>query len=125
MLLNFLKHTKMEAAFWVASIFFSTQSLPPGGSEKIPPHLLLCCGRGRGLPGPWLPWRCPREFGRGKPLPYAQQPKKCDKVQGLHSSFFIHHYSLIITARRPMASKISQKVDSSIHCHPSRGSAVR
>ena len=59
------------------------------------------------------------------PLPYAQQAKKCGKVQGLHSSFFIHHYSLMITARRPMASKMSQKVDSSTHCHPSRGSAVR
>ena len=116
MLPNSHKIIKMEAALWVASIFFCLVS-----SRTVWPH--RC--RGRGLPGPWLPWRCPREFGRGKPLPYAQQPKKCDKVQGLHFSLFIHHYSLIVTARRPMASKISQKVDSSTHYHPSRGSAVR
>ena len=44
------------------------------------------CGRGRGLPGPWLPWHCPGKFGRGKPLPYAHQSKKCGNFQGLFVS---------------------------------------
>ena len=59
------------------------RQLPPGGSQRTPPHLLWCCGRGRGLPGPLVPWHCPGGFGRGKPLPYAQQRKKCGNFQGL------------------------------------------
>ena len=47
------------------------------------PHFLCCCGRGRGLPGPLVSWHCPGGFGRGKPLPYAHQPKKFGDVQGL------------------------------------------
>ena len=54
-------------------------AFPPPG---VLPHFLWCCGRGRGLPGPWLPWNCPGEFGRGKPLPYAQQRKKCAIFMG-------------------------------------------
>ena len=48
--------------------------VPAAGSFCL--TILLRCGRGRGLPGPWLPWYCPGGFGRGKPLPYAQQHKK-------------------------------------------------
>ena len=50
------------------------------------PHFLCCCGRGRGLPGPLVSWHCPGGFGRGKPLPYAHQPKKFGDVQGLFAS---------------------------------------
>ena len=59
-------------------------SVPAAGSFCR--TILLRCGRGRGLPGPWLPWHCPGKFGRGKPLPYAHQSKKCGNFQGLFVS---------------------------------------
>ena len=67
---------------------------PPGlpwcsgvpAAESFCRTILLRCGRGRGLPGPWLPWHCPGKFGRGKPLPYAHQSKKCGNFQGLFVS---------------------------------------
>ena len=55
-------------------------------AESFCRTILLRCGRGRGLPGPWLPWHCPGKFGRGKPLPYAHQSKKCGNFQGLFVS---------------------------------------
>ena len=55
-------------------------------AENFCRTILLHCGRGRGLPGPWLPWHCPGKFGRGKPLPYAHQSKKCGNFQGLFVS---------------------------------------
>ena len=68
------------------------------GEAAFPPpeawtHPLWCCGRGRGLPGPWLPWYCPGGFGRGKPLPYNGSPGVWP-IQG--PAFFIFHSSLFI-----------------------------
>ena len=37
--------------------------------RRLLPHFLCCCGRGRGLPGPWLPWPC---SCKGSCLPVGQ-----------------------------------------------------
>ena len=83
-------HTRLPWAAGPIARWVPQPGLPwPSGvpaAESFCRTILLRCGRGRGLPGPWLPWHCPGKFGRGKPLPYAHQSKKCGNFQGLFVS---------------------------------------
>ena len=55
-------------------VFYSAKaSISPALCLVFPTVLLRS---GRGLPGPLSPWHCPGRFGRGKPLPYASNPRE-------------------------------------------------
>lgn len=75
-------------------VFYSAKaSISPALCLVFPTVLLR---RGRGLPGPWLPWPCPGRFGRGKPLPYPCLPHLRMSGDALHKRACIHHFSFII-----------------------------
>ena len=75
-------------------VFYSAKaSISPALCLVFPTVLLR---RGRGLPGPWLPWPCPGRFGRGKPLPYPRLPHLRMSGDALHKRACIHHFSFII-----------------------------
>ena len=76
----FFHHTRPHWAANPKPLWFPRPGLPrKGGVPAAGIHCrtsLLRCGRGRGLPGPLSPWHCPGRFGRGKPLPYASNPRE-------------------------------------------------
>ena len=67
-----------------------------GGCQRALPYFWLCWRRGRGLPGPLLPWDCPGESGRGKPLPYHGLPGMHPRYQNLCRYAAHHNSSLFI-----------------------------
>ena len=76
----FFHHTRPHWAANPKPLWFPRPGLPrKSGVPAAGIHCrtsLLRCGRGRGLPGPLSPWHCPGRFGRGKPLPYASNPRE-------------------------------------------------